>query len=128
MSRFDPTERRNEDLLGAIHEATTRIVHAINQGFKLMADTEAAAIADLATAVQNIADAVAGEIAALQAAVTAAQAQLPPDHSAAIQEAVTRLNDLTAALKSSVAPATPASSTSASAPASTPAAPTTSAT
>lgn len=73
-----------------------------------MADTEAAALNELTTAIQSLGDAIAGEIAELQKAVTAAQNANPPlqpDHAADIQAAVTKLNDFTAALKASVAPA-----------------------
>ena len=102
--RFDPNERRNEDLLSAIHDASRHISHAISEGFKLMADAQTQALADLSNAVASIGDAIAAEIAALQAAVSAAS-NLQPDDSAAIEAQVTKLNDLTSALKASVAPA-----------------------
>lgn len=75
-----------------------------------MADAQTTALADLATAVTGIADSISAEIGALQAAVTqAAQnaANMQPDDSAAIEAQVSKLNDLNAALKASVAPATP---------------------
>ena len=63
-----------------------------------MADAQATALADLSTAISNIADAIAAEIQALQNAINAGAAQ-QPDDSAAIEGQVTKLNQLTAALK-----------------------------
>ena len=63
-----------------------------------MADAQATALADLSTAINNIADAIAAEIGALQNAINAGAAQ-QPDDSAAIEGQVTKLNQLTAALK-----------------------------
>ena len=63
-----------------------------------MADAQTAALADLSTAISNIADAIAAEIQALQNAINAGAAQ-QPDDSAAIENQVTKLNQLTAALK-----------------------------
>lgn len=101
--RFDPTERRSDDLIAAIHEASRRIAIAITQGFNHMADAQTQALADLTTAVSGIADAISAEITALQAAVSAA-GNIQPDDSQAIEAQVTKLNTLTAALKTSVAP------------------------
>lgn len=80
-----------------------------------MADAQVAALSDLNSAISNLADAVAGEITALQNAITQAQtngANIQPDDSAQIEAAVTNLNNLTAELKNSVtgasgSPATP---------------------
>ena len=63
-----------------------------------MADAQATALADLSTAISNIADAIAAEIQALQNAINAGAAQ-QPDDSAVIEGQVTKLNQLTAALK-----------------------------
>ncbi len=63
-----------------------------------MADAQTAALADLSTAISNIADAIAAEIQALQNAINAGAAQ-QPDDSTAIENQVAKLNQLTAALK-----------------------------
>lgn len=105
----EPSERHNDAVIEAIHAASRHIASSIEKGFKHMADAQTAALADLATAVTGIADSISAEIAALQAAVTqAAQnaANMQPDDSAAIEAQVSKLNDLNAALKASVAPAT----------------------
>ena len=81
-----------------------------------MADAQATALADLSTAISNIADAIAAEIQALQNAINAGAAQ-QPDDSAAIEGQVTKLNQLTAALK---APLTAVVPTPAPTPAPTP--------
>ena len=81
-----------------------------------MADAQATALADLSTAISNIADAIAAEIQALQNAINAGAAQ-QPDNSAAIEGQVTKLNQLTAALK---APLTAVVPTPAPTPAPTP--------
>ena len=107
MSRFEASERHAEDTIAAIHEASHRISTAITEGFKHMADAQTKALEDLTAAIQSIADDVSAEITALQAAVsTAAQnaANMQPDDSAAIEAQVTKLNELNAALKASVAP------------------------
>ena len=123
-SRFDPNDRRHDDLIETIQAAARLISHTIKEGFIHMADAQAQALADLTTAVQGIADAIAGEIAALQAATSAAianAANIQPDDSAAIEASVTKLNDLTAGLKASLpAPAAPAPSPAPASPAATP--------
>ena len=109
MPHFHPDDERHDALIGAIGHAARHIATAITEGFKHMADAQTAALADLAAAVTGIADSVSAEITALQAAVTkAAQnaANMQPDDSAAIEAQVSKLNDLNAALKASVAPAT----------------------
>lgn len=110
----DPSERHHDDLIDAIRAASHHISTAITEGFKHMADQQSAALADLSTAVANLSDAIAGEIGALQAALSAAG---QPDDSGAIETAVTNLNNLTQSLKASVAPpaptATPAPTTTA---------------
>lgn len=86
-----------------------------------MADVEAQALADLSTAVTNLADAVTAEIQALQAALSAVTP--PIDHSPAIEAAVTNLNNLAASLKESIPPApsgSGAASPASSAPTATP--------
>ena len=84
------------------HDALIHLLTRIAKGIEHMADVEAQALADLSTAVTNLGDAIAGEIAALQAALAA---NVPPiDHSPAIETAVTNLNNLTASLKASVPP------------------------
>lgn len=110
----EPAERHNDAVIEAIHAASKHISSSIEKGFKHMADAQTAALADLATAVTGIADSVSAEISALQAAVTQATqnaANMQPDDSAAIEAQVSKLNDLNAALKASVAPATPAPAT-----------------
>ena len=94
----EPAERHSDDLIAAIDHASHRIATAITQGFAHMADAQATALADLSTAINNIADAIAAEIQALQNAINAGAAQ-QPDNSAAIENQVTKLNQLTAALK-----------------------------
>ena len=84
-----------------------------------MADAQATALADLSTAISNIADAIAAEIQALQNAVNAA-ANIQPDDSAAIEQQVTKLNQLTAALKAPLAPVSVAAAASSNTPAPTP--------
>lgn len=102
--RFDPTERRSDDLLAAIDKASRRISTAITEGFKHMADKQSQALTDLNNAVTNLGDAIAAEIAALQAALSAQGV----DDSPQIETAVTNLNNLTASLKASVTtPAAP---------------------
>lgn len=113
MSWKEPSERHSEDTIKAIHEAAHHIATAIKEGFQLMADVEAQALADLSTAVTNIGNAITAEIAALKAALAAAQP--PIDHSPAIETAVSNLNALASSLTSSLPPA------AAPAPASTPA-------
>lgn len=110
-------ERHSDDVIKAIHDASRRIALSIEKGFALMADAQTQALADLTQSVTTIGDAIAGEIAALQAAVSAA-ANFQPDDSAAIEAQVTKLNDLAAALKNSVAP--PTAPASAPTPSSTP--------
>ena len=112
----EPADRHREDLIAAIDHASHRIATAITQGFAHMADAQATALADLSTAISNIADAIAGEIQALQNAINAGAAQ-QPDDSAAIEGQVTKLNQLTAALK---APLTAVVPTPAPTPAPTP--------
>lgn len=110
----EPSERHNDAVIEAIHAASRHISSSIEQGFKHMADAQTKALADLTTAVSGIANSVSAEIGALQAAVTQAvqnAANIQPDDSAAIEAQVSKLNDLNAALKASVAPATPAPAT-----------------
>lgn len=99
------------------HEAIIHVLTRIAKGLEHMADAQTQALADLTAAVQNIADAIAGEIAALQAALSASS---QPDDSGQIEAVVTNLNNLTASLKSSLptpvvlpvpTPSTPAPST-----------------
>ena len=98
----DPAERHTEQTVQAIHEAATAIVHALNIGFRLMAD-ETKALADLVAAVNNIATAVAAEIDALKAALAAQGV----DNSPAIEASVAKLNELSAGLAASLPPAAP---------------------
>lgn len=100
MSHFHPDLERHDELIEIIRHAAHQIATAITQGFKHMADTEATALADLTAAVSSVGDAIAGEIAALQAAL--ANNVPPVDHSPEIEASVTKLNDLAAALKASV--------------------------
>lgn len=101
-------ERFHNATVEAIHHASRRISQAITEGFSLMADTETQAVADLTSAIASLGDAIAAEIAALQKAVSDLNQQTGnPDSTAEISAAVTRLNDLTASLKASVAPAEP---------------------
>ena len=107
---WDHDRDRHEALLGAIQEAAHTVAAAITKGLSRMADAQTAALADLTAAVTGIADSISAEITALQAAVTAAAANaanMQPDDSAAIEAQVTKLNDLNAALKASVAPVVP---------------------
>lgn len=99
------SERHHDALIEAIAHAARHISTAITQGFAHMADAQTAALADLTSAVTNLADAIAGEIAALQAALSASS---QPDDSGQIETVVTNLNNLTASLKASVTPASPA--------------------
>jgi len=99
MSWKDPSERHHEAMVEAIHVASHRIVHALEQGFRIMAD-ETQAIADLTAAITAIGDAVTAEIAAL----TAALANAGVNNSPAIETAVTNLTALTASLKASIPP------------------------
>ena len=87
-------------MVEAIHQASHRIVNALEQGFKIMAD-ETQALADLTAAITAIGDAVTAEIAAL----TAALANAGVNNSPAIETAVTNLTNLTANLKASIPPA-----------------------
>lgn len=73
-----------------------------------MADKQTKALTDLNTALTNIADAISAEIAALQAAISNS-GQL--DDSGDIEAAVSKLNDLTAALKNSIPKAAPVAPT-----------------
>lgn len=91
-------ERFHDATIEAIHRAADKISHAITQGFKLMADTETQAVADLQTAIAALGDAIAGEIAALQAALS----NQGVDSTGPISDAVTNLNNLTAKLKESI--------------------------
>ena len=104
----EPSERHSDDLIEAIGIAAHRISTAITQGFAHMADAQAKALADLNTALTDIADAISAEIAALQAALTASA---QPDDSGQIEAAVTNLNALTASLKASIPAAAPAKPT-----------------
>ena len=106
MSWKEPSERHSDDLIQAIHEAAHLLAHTLKEGFKLMADVEAQALADLATAVTSIGTAITAEIAALQAAL--ANNVPPVNNSPAIEAAVTNLNTLAASLTASLPPATPA--------------------
>ena len=99
MSWKEPSERHNDAVVSAIHEAARHIATALTQGFTLMAD-ETKALADLVAAVSSVGDAITAEIAAL----TAALANQGVDNSPAIEASVTKLNDLTAGLKASLPP------------------------
>lgn len=101
MPNFDPVRDQHEQLMQAIHGAAHHVATAITEGFKLMVDVQAQALADLNTAVSGIADAVSTATAALQAAL----ANAGVNDSAAIEAEVTKLNDLAAALKAASAPA-----------------------
>ena len=105
-NRFDLSDRHSGETVDAIHAAARLVAHAITEGFKLMADVEAQALADLTAAVTNIGTAITAEIAALQAAL--ANNVPPVDHSPDIEAAVTNLNNLAASLTASLPPATPA--------------------
>lgn len=103
------------------HHALLAVLTRIAEGIEHMADVEAQALADLSTAVTNLADAVTAEIQALQAALSAVTP--PIDHSPAIEAAVTNLNNLAASLKESIPPApsgSGAASPASSAPTATP--------
>ena len=50
-SRFDPADRRSDDVIVAIHAAARTIATAITEGLKHMANAETQALADLANAV-----------------------------------------------------------------------------
>jgi len=103
-------ERHSDAVVEAIHAAAHTVSRAILKGAQIMSDAQTAALADLATAVTSIADSISAEITALQAAVTAAAqnaANMQPDDSAAIEAQVSKLNDLNAALKASVAAPAP---------------------
>jgi len=111
MGWKEPAERHTEQTVQAIHEAAAAIVHALNIGFRLMAD-ETKALADLAAAVTGIAAAINAEIAALKAALAAQGV----DNSPAIEASVAQLNTLTAGLAASL-PASPAPAAAPAAPA-----------
>lgn len=111
MAWKTPEQHRHDELVEVVGHASRLIASSIEKGFRHMADAQTAALADLATAVTGIADSISAEIGALQAAVTQAvqnAANMQPDDSAAIEAQVSKLNNLNAALKASVAPATPA--------------------
>lgn len=106
MSWKEPQERHSDALIEAIHAASRHIASSIEKGFKHMADAQTKALADLNAALTNIADAISAEIAALQAALANTG---QPDDSGQIEAAVSKLNDLTAALKTSIPKVAPAS-------------------
>jgi hypothetical protein len=99
---FNREQDQHEAILGALHH----LANTIEKGFLDMADLQAQALADLATAVTNIGTAITAEIAALQAALAG---NVPPvNDSPAIEAAVTNLNNLAASLTASLPPATAA--------------------
>lgn len=98
MSWKDPAERHNDAVIDAIDKASHRIATAIQQGFIHMADKQSQALTDLNNAVTNIGAAIAAEIAALQAALSAQGV----DDSPQIETAVANLNNLAGSLKASV--------------------------
>jgi hypothetical protein len=106
MSWKEPADRHNDALVEAIDHAARHVATAITQGFAHMADAQATALADLSTAINNIADAIAAEIQALQNALNAATS-VQPDDSAAIEAQVAKLTTLTAALKAPLTPIPP---------------------
>jgi hypothetical protein len=101
-SRFDPADRRSDDIIEAIHAAAHVVATAITEGLKHMANAEAQALADLSAAITAIGLAITNEIGALQTALGAAGV----DNSPAIEASVSKLNGLTASLTASL-PATP---------------------
>ena len=106
-SRFDPSERHSEDLIQAIAEAARHISHAITEGFKLMANAETQALADLSQAVVDLGTAVAAEINALQAAINAQGV----NNSPAIEASVANIRSLIGGLNTSVTAASSAAGT-----------------
>lgn len=98
MSRFDPADRRSEDIIGAIHAAAHAIATAITEGLKHMANAETQALADLSAAITAIGLAISNEIAALQTALGNAGV----DNSPAIEASVAQLKGLTANLTASL--------------------------
>lgn len=87
---FDPHQDR--------HEALIHVLTRIAKGIEHMADKQSQALTDLNNAVTNIGAAIAAEIAALQAALSAQGV----DDSPQIETAVTNLNNLAGSLKASV--------------------------
>ena len=99
----EPAERHNDDLIEAIGHAAHRISTAIKEGFQLMADTEAQALADLQSAITGIGTAIAAEVVALQAAMNAQGV----NNSPAIEASVQKIKDMTAVLNNSLAAPVP---------------------
>ena len=111
-NRFDPSDRRNGDVIEAIGHAAHTIAHALKEGFELMASVEDKALADLTAAITTLGTAITAEIAALQTAL----ANAGVDNSPAIEKAVDNISALTNSLTNSLnpAPATPPAASTAS--------------
>lgn len=99
MSWKEPSERHNDAVVEAIHDASRHIATAIREGFAHMADAQTKALADLDAAILSIGNAISAEIAALQEALSNSG---QPDDSGQIEASVSKLNDLAAALKASI--------------------------
>ena len=104
MPWMEPHERQTEALLHAIHKAAQLIATSIREGFIHMASVEDAALADLTASITALADSVAAEIQALQAAINAQGV----NNSPAIEASVSKINQLVSDLKTSLPTATPA--------------------
>jgi hypothetical protein len=97
-NRFDPADRHTDATVEAIRVAAHRIATALNEGFALMADAQAQALADLSDAITKIGTAIAAEITALQNAL----AKQGVDDSPEIEARVSQLSALTNALTNSI--------------------------
>jgi len=102
--KFDPSERHSDAMVQAIQHAAHTVATAIREGFALMADVQAQALADLSDAITKLGVAIQAEIEALQAAL----AKAGVDDSAEIEQRVSQISALTNALTNSIPPATPA--------------------
>jgi hypothetical protein len=107
MTWKDPASVSHDALIAALHEASTRITHAITQGFKYMADAQTQALADLSAAVTAMANEITVAVNEI-ASLIAANQNVQPDDSAAIEAQVTAIKNATSALTAAIPPAAPA--------------------
>lgn len=107
MSWKEPADRHNDAIVEAIHAASRHIATALKEGFQLMADAQTQALADLSAAVSAMATAVTAAVNEI-ATLIAANQNIQPDDSAAIEAQVTAIKTATAALTAAVPTPAPA--------------------
>jgi hypothetical protein len=107
MTWNNPDSLHHDAMINAIHEASRHIALAITEGFKTMADAQAQALADLSTAVSEMAAAVTAAVNEIETLGANAGA-IQPNDSAAIEAQAAAIKMATSALTAAIpAPVTP---------------------